>query len=392
MAFLIRNIIEYNLLAGAKVVAGEKGINNEILWVNLMEILDALDSLQKGELLITTGYKIDNEDQYKDIILRLKNRELCGIAIQTGYYIDEIPQYIKDAANKYDFPVIELPPNLTFSHIMHVLIENINLQLNFHNDSDFINLRNKLNYIVHNANNNINKMVQSKSDFNSNVYLFLASASYINNLRAGSVLLESIGKIKAYFISKSNEVEIELSGEQILFIVSLKEEVLFQDIAYDISKILNTISEQFQINFLIGSSILHSIDNLPAAFNDAIASQQVLKKIGAKKGICSYNDINLFKLLEIVHYSNYSTKFAYETLKPIIDYDMLHKSSYLETLKVYLANECSITDTANKLFIHRHTLKNRLNKISELCGVNFKNYNSRMSFSIAIFIYDYFIT
>ncbi|GIM28847.1 transcriptional regulator [Clostridium polyendosporum] len=392
MAFLIRNIIEYNLLAGAKIVAGEKGINNEILWVNLMEILDALDSLQKGELLITTGYKIDNEDQYKDIILRLKNRGLCGIAIQTGYYIDEIPQYIKDAANKYDFPVIELPPNLTFSHIMHVLLENINLQLNLHNDSDFINLRNKLNHIVHNTNNSINKMVQSKSDSNSNVYLFLASASYINNLRASSIILESIDKIKAYFISRSNEVEIEFSGEQILFIVSLKEDVLFQDVTYDISKILNTISEQFQINFLIGSSILQSIDNLLAAFNDAIASQQILKKIGVKKGICSYNDINLFKLFEIVHYSNYSTKFAYETLKPIIDYDMLHKSSYLETLKIYLANECNITDTANKLFIHRHTLKNRLNKIGELCGVNFKNYNSRMSFSIAIFIYDYFIT
>jgi hypothetical protein len=88
---MVRNIVELNLLEGAKIVAGEKGISNEILWVNLMEILDALDSLQKGELLITTGYKIDNESQFKDLIPKLKKRGLCGIVIQTGYYIDEIP-------------------------------------------------------------------------------------------------------------------------------------------------------------------------------------------------------------------------------------------------------------------------------------------------------------
>lgn len=392
MAFLIRNIIEFNLLDGAKVVAGEKGINNEILWVNLMEILDALESLQKGELLVTTGYKIDNEDQYKDIILRLKNRGLCGIAIQTGYYIDEIPKYIKDAGDKYDFPVIELPPNLTFSHIMHVLLENINLQLNLHNDSDFINLRNKLNHIVRNSTNNyINKMLESRAD--SNIHLFLLSASHINNsvITNNSIILKSIDKIKEYFISISTEVEVEWFGEKILFIVSLKENVVFQDVIFDISKILTILSEEFQMNFFIGTSILRSIDNLLAAFNDAMASQQILKKIGAKKGVCSYSDIELFKLFEIVHYNNYSIKFAYETLKSIIDYDRVHKSSYLETLKLYLVNECSITDTANKLFIHRHTLKNRLNKINELSGIDLKNYHSRMRFSMALFIYDYFI-
>ncbi|WP_058952864.1 PucR family transcriptional regulator [Clostridium tyrobutyricum] len=391
MAFLIRNIMELNLLEGAKVVAGEKGINNEILWVNLMEILDALDSLQKGELLVTTGYNIDNEDQYKDIILRLKNRGLCGMAIQPGYYIDQIPEYIKDSANKYDFPIIELPSNLTFSHIMHVLLDNINLQLNVNNDSDFINLRNKLTHVVNSGPHNyISKMLELKGE--SKIYFFLLSVHYMDsNESKNSILLKGVDKIKAYFISKSEEVELEWFGEKVLFIVLLKKEFLFQDINFDISKILNSISKELKTNFLIGASELKNINHILDIFDNAMSSQQTLNKMGAKKGICAFEDIKLFKLFEIMHYSNYSVKFSQNILKPIIDYDIVHKSSYLETLKLYLVNECSITNTANKLFIHRHTLKNRLNKISKLCNVDFRDYYSRISFSIAIFIYDYFI-
>ncbi|MCH3964380.1 MAG: PucR family transcriptional regulator ligand-binding domain-containing protein [Clostridium sp.] len=391
MSLLVKNIIELNLLEGAKIVAGERGVNNEISWVNLMEILDALDSLQKGELLITTGYRIDNEALYGDIIPKLKNKGVCGMAIQTGYYVDEIPQYIKSSADKYDFPIIELPPNLTFSHITHVLMENISLQLNLHDDSDFMNLRNKLCRIVNdNSDNYIYRMMESR--LKSEVYLFLLSVSHADSsIVTDNIMFRGIEKIKSYFAGIGSEMRIERSGKKVLFIVSLNDNMSLQDIVFDISKILTSLSEEFQMSFLIGTSILESTDNIFSAFNEALTSEETLKKIGAQKGICSSSDIELFRLFEILHYSNYSIRFAYETLKPVIDYDMIHKSSYLETLKLYLANECNITNTSNKLFIHRHTLKNRLNRINELCGVDFKNYYSRIRFSMAIFIYDYFI-
>lgn len=391
MALLIKNIIEFNLLEGAKIVAGEKGLNNEVLWVNLMEILDSLDSLQKGELLVTTGYQIDNYDLYKDIILKLKNKGVSGIAIQTGYYMDKIPDYIKASANEHAFPVIELPQNLTFSHITHALIENINTQLNLDNDSDLINLKTKLNHVINGTYNNyINKLINLKTT--SKIYLFLFSVACVDNNRiTKNVMSYSINKIEDYFVNTGSEIHVELSGKKALFTVSLKEDLIFQDVNFDISKILTTLTLKFQMNFLIGVSVLKSVDSVLSAFNDALSSCEMLKKIGAKKGVCCFDDTKLFKLIEILHYSNYSTTFAYDTLSALIDYDEIHKTSYLETLRIYLMNECSITNASNKLFVHRHTLKNRLNKISELSGLDFKSYHSRMIFSIALFIYDYFI-
>lgn len=387
MALLIKNIIEFNLLEGAKIVAGHNGINNEVLWVNLMEILDSLDSLQKGELLITTGYQIDDYELYKDIIIKLKNKGVSGMAIQTGYYTDKVPDYIKTSANEHDFPIIELPQNLTFSHITHALIENINLQLSLNNDSDLINLKLKLNHIINSTYNNyIYKMINNKS------YFFLFSVySMDTNRITHNVMSYCINKIQTYFASSGYEVHVEFSGKKAFFTVSLKDELSFQDVSFDISKILTSLASKFQMNFLMGTSALKSAESVLASFNDALASEDVLKKIGAKKGICFFDDLKLFKLIEIFRYSNYSTKFAYDTLKDLIDYDAIHNSSYLETLRLYLMNECNITSTSEKLFVHRHTLKNRLNKISELCGLDFRSYHSRLIFSIALFIYDYFI-
>lgn len=391
MPLLVKNIIELNLLEGAKIVAGQNGINNEILWVNLMEILDSLDSLQKGELLVTTGYQIDDYSLYKDIILKLKNKGVAGIAIQTGYYTDEVPEYIKLSADENNFPVIELPQNLTFSHITHTLIGNINLQLNLNNDSDIVNLRAKLTHVINSDYHNyLHEMLYNKTS--SKIYLFLFSVHSMDaNREIQSVMLYSINKIEEYFLSVQSEVHVELCGKKALFTVSIKNDISLQDISFDISKILSSLVSKFQMNFLMCVSLIKNTESALASFNDALTTDELMKKIGARKGVCFFEDLKLFKLLEIMQYSNYTSKFAYDTLKAIIDQDTLHNTDYLETLRLYLMNECNITNTADKLFVHRHTLKNRLNKISELSGIDFSSYHSRMIFSMALFIYDYFI-
>lgn len=387
MAFLVQNIIDYNLLEGATIIAGKDGGNNEILWINLMEILDALDSLQKGELLITTGYQIDNEKLYKDIILRLKAKGLAGLAIQTGYYISEIPQYIISAGNKYDFPVINLPQTLTFSYITRTLIDNINLQFNLSGDSDFIKLKTKLETTLKEPDTSTHQMLSNESIYPIHIFL-LTISSIDNNIVTKDIILKSMDKINAYFSTLHCEISIEWSGKKILFLIPLPADVTLQTVSYNLKKILSTLYSEFNMQFLIGTSKLTNINNLISSFNEALSSQQILKKLGAKKGVCSFEDIELFKMFELLNHSDYSIKFAYDTLNPVLQYDKQHKSSYMETLRLYLINECNLADTCSQLFIHRHTLKNRLDKIDQLCEINYKSYYSRMLFSMAIFIYD----
>ena len=115
MSITIQDLLQQKIFPGMGVVAGARGIRNEILWINIMEIPDTPKTVQPGELLLTTGYGLDREELYKNFLPELSKRGVCGIAIQAGYYIDTIPTYILNQADTLDFPVLLVPKNLTFS-------------------------------------------------------------------------------------------------------------------------------------------------------------------------------------------------------------------------------------------------------------------------------------
>ena len=85
-------LLALDIFANSEIVAGKRGLDKDVTWVNMMEILDSLEQLQPGELLISTGYGLtEGSPLAADIIGNLNERGLAGIAVQPGYYISEIP-------------------------------------------------------------------------------------------------------------------------------------------------------------------------------------------------------------------------------------------------------------------------------------------------------------
>jgi hypothetical protein len=381
MSFLVKNILDRNLLEGAKLAAGERGADSPVLWVNFMEILDALDSLQKGELLVTTGYQLDDRERYRDFIMRLKNRGVCAVAIQTGYYIHEIPAYIVEDANRYGFPVIELPANLTFSHIMHVLMDHISLKKEEKYDAELLTLKNRAG-----------KLAEACPAQEGKKFFALLSAAVSGNAPVRAGLAHVADRLKTCLATRSSWVGMDLCGNRVLYLFSLRNTSSTDDVVLDIISLIQEISREDRVNVWIGLGSLRQPENAEPAFDQALAANQGLKNIGTKKGVCRYEDLRMLEWFDYFHRKNNSLSFAYDTLKPIIAYDYFHKTEYLHTLRVYLANDCKISETADKLFIHRHTLTNRLTRISGLCSSSFEEYFTRIHFSIALFLYDFFLS
>ncbi|MFA9379737.1 MAG: PucR family transcriptional regulator [Acetanaerobacterium sp.] len=381
MDFLVRNIIELNLFEGARIVAGDKGINNKIRWVNVMEILDSPDSMQKHEMLVTTGYRMDDEKQHKDLIERLGSRGVSGIAIQPGYYIDEIPQYVIDEANRYGLPVLVLPKELTFSHIMHVLLENINCNLAPEADGDYTTLRERL-------------LKQNPLPFDAaptaRRVLFMAAPSYANPAVSAQQLALGISRIRSLLQTACARVWTESAGSKTLFAAQLHEGASFETLLLELSNQLMLLVEHEQLNLLMGATLLMGGDELSVGFSEAVQSAELLKKTGAKRGVCPFHNMALFEMFERIHKSSRAVMLADETLRKLFEYDRRKGSDYVHTLRMYLANEGSLVNTSAALFIHRHTLKNRLARIEVLCGVKLTDYYSRLQLSISLFICDHF--
>ena len=78
MAFLVKDLVDRQIFGGVRLVAGVLNVSNPILWVNVMEILDTPRSLNEGELVVSTGYGLEDQSLHKDLIHQLKKRGAAG--------------------------------------------------------------------------------------------------------------------------------------------------------------------------------------------------------------------------------------------------------------------------------------------------------------------------
>ncbi|WP_320670499.1 PucR family transcriptional regulator [Patulibacter defluvii] len=61
-------------------------------------------------------------------------------------------------------------------------------------------------------------------------------------------------------------------------------------------------------------------------------------------------------------------ELAHRTLGPLLDYDVQHASTMVQSLRVFFAHERRLAPAAEALFVHKHTLSYRLRRIEEISG------------------------
>jgi PucR family transcriptional regulator, purine catabolism regulatory protein len=97
------------IAAGGRV-AGE----TEIRWVHITELLDPTPWLQGGELLLTTGIRLDNADRQRKFVRLLSESGVAGLGFGTGFDHAKLPKALIDEAERVGFPVFEVPYETPF--------------------------------------------------------------------------------------------------------------------------------------------------------------------------------------------------------------------------------------------------------------------------------------
>ncbi|MDW7650542.1 MAG: PucR family transcriptional regulator ligand-binding domain-containing protein [Bacillota bacterium] len=123
MTLTVHEALHLEVLKEAKIRAGLGGLDRKIKWVNILEILDELNLSRDGELLITTAFGLlDNPGLQEQLVPHLVEKGLACLAIQTGYYLEEIPPIILQQADAYNLPVVELPRDATFATLSKAIL------------------------------------------------------------------------------------------------------------------------------------------------------------------------------------------------------------------------------------------------------------------------------
>ena len=383
MSITISDILTRNLFPGLELRAGADHISNVVSWVNIMEILDTTESVKAGELLITTGYGLDNSSAYTNLIRRLKERGTAGIMIQPGYYIDQIPPYILADADRLGLPVLYIPPDYSFSDLLHTLISEIasdagSLPVNGFDPDRFLKaLNERLN-------------TGSGVPFSRQRTGFLLCVAPVNSSAMNAPQInDAVRRLSSTLCSRMEYAvpEIRPGGSACILFCSEDQRAL-SALLYDLPAIITSISEEKGINLYAGAEMVFTEGDLPSAMKKAVECISLLRQIGAKRGFFAYEDHGFISNLGIIYRSCRGRLAPNQSLQQLISRDRAKKTEYVDTLRVFLTENCNTSRAAERLFIHRHTLLNRLQSIRELCGIDLKNYCTRLGLSEALLMYD----
>ncbi|GLK14480.1 PucR family transcriptional regulator [Streptosporangium carneum] len=95
------------------VLAGHDALDRRVRWVAVSELEDPTPFLEGGELVLTTGMRLDagNAGPY---VARLVDRKVTGLGFGIGLGHEEIPAELVEAAAEAGLPLIEVPRDTPF--------------------------------------------------------------------------------------------------------------------------------------------------------------------------------------------------------------------------------------------------------------------------------------
>ena len=132
MTFTVNDALKVGPLRFARVLAGMDGLNHTLSYINVMEVPDILKWVKRDELLLTTLYPMrDMTISPGELVRQLSQRNLAGIAVKIGRYVDSVPDEMVEAAEREQLPLLELQPDVSFNDIINSLLaEILNAQAN----------------------------------------------------------------------------------------------------------------------------------------------------------------------------------------------------------------------------------------------------------------------
>lgn len=142
----------------------------------------------------------------------------------------------------------------------------------------------------------------------------------------------------------------------------------------------------------IGVSDPLALAEVKTAFMQSEHAANYLRSTKSGKPYFHYHDLGVLKFF-MDHQGRLNEtylKSIYERyITPLVKYDAQHQTQLMETLELYIGNNCSKVETGRQLFIHKNTLRARLDTIGKILDCNMGStedlFNIQMALKLKVF-------
>lgn len=156
-------------------------------------------------------------------------------------------------------------------------------------------------------------------------------------------------------------------------------------------KIKKTLGEEGRdVRVQLGAArMAATVLDLPEAYREARQALVIGSMVhGDNEFVTSYGELGIKRLLYLMIDHPELDRFYEENLALLEEYDLEWESELVPSLRVYLEQGANLNSAARALFIHRHTLRYRLEQIADILKCDIDSQEVLLNLQIAFLIAD----
>lgn len=383
MILTCQDMLNNPIFEKIKLVAGEGGISHAITWIYIKQTKSLAGWINGGEIVFVVE-KTANKDRqfFEEFMEECSRLNVSAIIFLIGGedYVSAIPEYAKEYANVHELPLFEMDSCV---RILDVTRELSNIIFLWHYKNR--QTENFLMDLLHS--DNITGLEYKKDGF---AYGFNLSRNYVVSTFCNKDYIEAENEVDGFVISNRYvnlgvklKLKAEYCGEQCFCVQSCGVLVVYfscenkekrKNFMKGICELLREYNQVSNSNIMAGYSSLHSsIEQIPIAYEEARKTLRYTLKNGFGRICCAYEDMGILRFLLADRDKEDILQYCESVLADIKEIDGRDKTEYMSTLWMYLKMNNNLVQTSQKLYIHRNTLLNRINKIQQVTGRDLSN-------------------
>lgn len=195
--------------------------------------------------------------------------------------------------------------------------------------------------------------------------------------------------IKQFILEKEPEIIAAPFKEQfVLFIPEKKDNnKYYRYLMQEIKRVITDSSIQCEALLGVGF-VTTNLEDYYISSEQAYQALIIVQRSFFDKDYAFFEDLGAYTVLQHLKEVHAADLFMTNQLGPIIDYSKKSNMDLLHTLRSFLSTNGNAKQTAELLYLHRSSLRYRLEKIEELLHVDLDNSEHIFQLMMALKLYD----
>lgn len=383
MSITLREIVKQVEHLEMKLVAGEAGLNREVLWTHMVDSDTISAFLQGQELTFTTGIGISEKLPLLKLVQEVYRNGASGIVINIGSYVDKIGQDVLDFANEKAFPVFEVPWKIHMAEIMRIICfaitkeQQSRIEVTAALNNAFLCPAQEELYVF---------PLMRKGYLADSVYTAVTIRVEVQkNTVAGERMEQLHSQLGSHLRCNYKRILCCAQEKQLVLVLcdytgQERKHVL----TYIFQHFCNELKKEETAVFCVGNQA-EELRQLHKSYETANQMAEVSalgripgEEVYGRHKMIVYKNAGIFRILFALKDEEVMQEYVRDTVQPLLEYDALHHTDLAGVLQCYLRHDGSLQDTANELIVHRNTVNYKINKASEILEMDLTRLENRL--------------